>query len=441
MRLGTFTKQLLSCLFLLIIVCPCRAETVLAGEQKFDSEHQRGLNLARKGRHDDGLMVLMALNKKYPNVYPLQRDIVIVTAWKGDCRAAVGRYEPIRDYPKPESYFILPVSECLITIGRINEAISLLNQGRKSWPKDSTLASAYAEAQAKRAALFLNELRLEVSTDTSDQGRREWLWGATLTHKLADRTHIYARLTNTRTSYDELQSGKQDRVAVGVEHEFRNNLVVTQEFSGDVNRNGQNGSFTSVVFLPNDLWRFGVSYTSFAEDLPLRAKAESIDAKRSILLTNYHTADYRWSWSAAGSRYDFSDTNRRNTLFTSLGYAYELQPKREQRVFLEYYQSDNTLANTAYFNPSRDKSVSVVHKTDFVFDSRFHRHVDHLYLSLGGYDQEGFAKRGIWGMRYEQDYDFTKRTALLVGVGYGRHVYDGASEYETNLNAVFRWLF
>jgi predicted porin len=303
------------------------------------------------------------------------------------------------------------------------------------------VAAAYADAQAKRAALFLNELRLEVSSGTSDQGRREWLWGATLTHKLADRTHVYARQTNTRTSYDELQSGKQDRVAVGVEHEFRNNIVVTQEFSDDVHRNGQNGSLTSVVFLPNDSWRFGVSHTNFAEDIPLRAKADLIDAKRSILFTDYHTVDYRWSWSASGSRYDFSDTNRRNTRFTSLGYAYELRPKREQRMFLEYYESDNSLANAAYYNPSRDKSVSVVHKTDFVFDSRFRRHVDHLYLSLGRYDQEGFAARGIWGMRYEQDYDFTKRTSLSVGVGYGRRVYDGASEYETSLNAVFRWLF
>ena len=173
----------------------------------------------------------------------------------------------------------------------------------------------------------------------------------------------------------------------------------------------------------------------------MRAKSELIEAKRSIVFVNYHSADYRWSWDASGSRYDFSDTNRRNALFTSLGYAYALQPRREQRVFIEYYESDNSLANTIYYNPERDRSLSVVHKTDFIFDSRFRRHVDHFYLSLGQYDERGFPGRGTWGVRYEQSYDFTNRLALLIGAGYGRHVYDGASEYETSVNAVFRWLF
>jgi hypothetical protein len=102
MMFKTAGKQLLPCLFLLIVVCLCRAETVLAVTKELDSEHQRGVNLARKGQHDDGLMVLLALNKKYPDFYPLERDIVMITAWKGDCRAAARRYERIRDYPKPE---------------------------------------------------------------------------------------------------------------------------------------------------------------------------------------------------------------------------------------------------------------------------------------------------------------------------------------------------
>lgn len=441
MVLGTLLKRLLPYLFFLIAISPCHAENERESARELDAEHRRGVELAREGHYDAGLAVLTALLGKYPGSYPLERDIVIVTAWKGDCRATVRRYERIHDYPDPEPYLILPVSDCLIKLGRTNEAIALLDDGRRRLPDDADLSAAYASAVARRAALFRHELRLEVNTNTSDQGKREWIWGATVSRRLADRTHVYARYANTHSSYDEFQTGKQDRLGVGIVHEFRNNVVVTQEFSDDIHRNGQNGSLTSVVFLPNDLWRFGASHTSFAEDLPLRAKAQLIDARQSSVFTDFHTADYLWSWTASASRYDFSDTNRRTTLFTSLGYAYEMKPKREQRVFLEYYQSDNTLDNAIYFNPSHDRSVSVLHKTDFVYDSRFPRHVDHLYLSLGLYDQEGFAGRTTWGVRYEQDYDLTNRTALLVGVGYGRRVYDGASEYETSLNAMFRWLF
>jgi len=406
-----------------------------------DAEHRRGVELARAGHYDDGLAVLGALLDQYPGYYPAERDIVIITAWKGDCRAAARRYERIRRHPDPEPYLILPVSECLIKLGRMDEAVSLLEEGVKRLPDNRDLASAYAGAQARRAAQPLNELRVEAGTNTSDQGKREWLWSSTLRRKLADRTHVYARYTSTRSSYDQYQSGKLDRAGLGVEHEFRNSIAVIQEFSTDVRRSGQDGSFSSVVFQPNGLWRFGASYTNFAEDLPLRAKAELIEAKRSVVFVNYHSAGYRWSWDASGSRYDFSDTNRRNALFTSLGYAYEFEPRREQRLFMEYYESDNSLANTIYYNPSSDRSLSVVHKTDFIFDSRFRRHVDHLYLSLGQYDEQGYPARGTWSVRYEQSYDFTNRLAFLVGAGYGRHVYDGAGEYETSVNAVFRWLF
>ncbi len=441
MVLGAHIRRRLPLLFLLLLISPCRAEPVGESALELDNEHQRGVLLARDGHYDEALDVLATLLAKYPGNYFVERDIVVITAWKGNCRAAVRRHERLRDYPDPESFYILPISECLIEVGRINEAILLLDAGQKRWPDDKSLASAYAAALVKRDAIFLNELRLEVSTNDSDQGKREWLWGARLTRKLADRTHVYVRQAMSRSGFDDLQSGKQNRLGAGIEYEFPFNLVVTQEFSGDIHRGGQGGSLTSVIYLPNDLWRFGASHTSFAEDIPLRAKAQLIEAKYTNIFTDFHTNDYRWSWAASVSRYDFSDTNRRSTLFTSLGYAYELQPRREQRVFLELYQSDNTLANTVYFNPSRDQSVSVLHKTDFILATRFHRHVDHLYLSAGIYDQQGFTNHGIWGVRYEQDYDFTERTALTVGAGYGRRVYDGAGEFETSLNAAFRWLF
>jgi len=432
---------LLCLLFLLFWISLCRAETLRDDTHELETRHEHGVELARAGNYDAALTELSALLEKYPGYYPVERDIVIITAWKGDCRAALERYQRIRDYPDPEPYLILPVSNCLIRIGHFDEALALLDAGRRRAPEDSELLVAYADAQAKRAARLPDTLRLEASTDTSDQGRREWLLGALLSRQLTDRVQVYARYAATRSEYDEFQSGMLNRLGVGVQYEFRNNLFLTQEFSGDLVRGGESGSQTSVVFLPSDLWRFGASYTTFAEDLPLRAKADLIDAKRSNLFVDYRSTDYRWSWFASGTRYDFSDTNRRTALFTSVGYAYEMKPKREQRLFLELYQSDNTLANTDYFNPSHDRSITVVHKTDFVYDTRFRRHVDHLYLSVGQYDQEGFGGHGIWGVRYEQDYDFTERTALSLGVGYGRHVYDGGAEYEISVNAAYRYLF
>lgn len=438
---GVYIRRLLAFLLPLLSINCGYAESAGDDARELDSEHQRGVALARDGRHDDALSVLTPLVRKFPGHYPVRRDIVVITAWKGDCRAAVWRHSRLGDYPDPEPFYILPVGECLVRLGRVNEAIALLDAGQRRWPENASLTSAYADTLAKREERPPNELRLDAGTNDSDQGKREWLWGARLGHKLSDRTGIHARSASSRSGYDALQSGKQDRLGLGAQHEFLFNLILAQEFSGDIHRSGQGGSLTSVVYMPGDLWRFGAARTSFAEDLPLRAKAQLIEAKRTDFSAGFHTADYRWSWTASAARYDFSDSNRRSTLFTSLGYAYEIIPRREQRVFIEYYQSENTLANTVYFNPLNDKSASVVHKTGFVHDTRFRRHVDHLTLSLGIYEQRGFARHGIWGVRYEQDYDFTARTALSVGAGHARRIYDGAAEFETSLNATLRWLF
>lgn len=287
----------------------------------------------------------------------------------------------------------------------------------------------------------MNELRLEVNTNTSDQGKREWLWSGTLSRVLTDRIQVYLRYASSRSGYDQYQSGNTNRIGIGIRYEFLVNFILTQEFSGDIHRGGQNGSMTSLVYQPSDSWRFGLTHTNFAEDLPLRAKTQLIEANRSYGFVDFHTLDYRWSWFASGARYEFSDSNTRNAFFSSAGYAYELTPQREQRIYLEYYESSNTLADTVYFNPAHDQSITIVHKTDFVFNTRFRRHVDHLYLSAGQYSQRGFSTHGIWDMRYEQDYDINKRMALAWGLGFGRHVYDGAHEYETSLSASYRLLF
>ena len=102
MVLGTLLKRLLPYLFFLTAISPCHAENERESARELDAEHRRGVELAREGYYDAGLAVLTALLGKYPGFYPLERDIVIVTAWKGDWRATVSRSAGIRAYPYPE---------------------------------------------------------------------------------------------------------------------------------------------------------------------------------------------------------------------------------------------------------------------------------------------------------------------------------------------------
>ena len=63
--------------------------------------------------------------------------------------------------------------------------------------------------------------------------------------------------------------------------------------------------------------------------------------------------------------------------------------------------------------------------------------MDSLFLSLGSYWQEDYGSHGKWGVRYEQDYDFTATSHLNLGVAYERNVYDGQREYETRFALSF----
>lgn len=149
---GVNKTRWLSCVFFLLTLGVCCAATALGSTAELDAEHHRGIELARAGHHDEALALFGELLKKYPDYYPVERDIIIVTAWKGDCRAAVRAYERIRDYPNLEPYLILPVSECLTRLDRHDEALALLSEGKEHWPDDSPLLTAYATAQASHAA-------------------------------------------------------------------------------------------------------------------------------------------------------------------------------------------------------------------------------------------------------------------------------------------------
>jgi tetratricopeptide (TPR) repeat protein len=503
---GGRLKRLLLCLVLLIaVVSPCYPEN--EGAQGIEAAHQRGVALARQGKHDEalrilrpllrahpdnyplrrdyiiisswkgdcdtalaefarikrpaqlekyfippvadcavkrarsgdydaGLSVLNELLQSEPDSYPLQRDIILITIWKGDCPAALDLFERVRGKTELEPYFVVPVSDCLLERNRPKEALTLVRSELERHPADPALRHSLLKATVglkvdenyddeRHAFIF------ELASDTSDQGLLEWQSRAELSAHVAPRTRLYTRYLATSSDDSQYSSGNLDRAGLGIRHWFNEQWFIDQEISTDVHHSGQNGAATTLVYEPRDTWKYVAAYTNFAEeDLPLRARANGVEASHWQASAEYNSLDYVWYWHGGVNDYDFTDSNRRKSLFTSVGYAYEMLPHREQRVYLEWYQSTNTLDDTAYFNPGHDRNLGVVHRTDFVFDSRYKRHVDSLYLYISDYTQDDFGSHVKWGVKYEQDYDFDDAQSLFWGVAYGHNVYDGAGEME-----------
>lgn len=422
----------------LLVACgtggPALAAKPEPGVESTYAEHTRGVELARAGRYDQGLAVLRPLLARFPDDYPLQRDFILITIWKGDCEKALARFERIRDRPSLEPYLVVPVGDCLLETNRPKEAHRLVRLALRSHPDDESLRAAFLKADlALRVDENLDEDRpafdFELYNDSSDQGLSEWIVRAEGSARVAEGTRLYARYRMTRASDSQFRNGDLDRVGVGVRHRFDERWLLDQEFSADLFTSGLGGSATRVVYEPRDAWRLTAAYLTYAETIPLRARAAGIEARQWSGDASYESRDFRWEWTADLDLYDFSDTNRRAAFHTAAGYAYELRAEREQHLYLEWYQSSNSLHDAVYFNPTHDYSLGVTQRTDFIYDSRFRRHVDRLILNANLYAQENYGTHPRAGLRYEQEYEFDANRALTAGGGVARNVYDG--KYET----------
>ncbi|HEX9812733.1 MAG TPA: hypothetical protein VGA88_11710 [Burkholderiales bacterium] len=493
------------------------AGAVTPGIESTYAEHTRGVELARAGQYDDGLKALLPLLERFPNDYPLVRDVVLINAWRGDCDAALDYFGRIRARPTFDDYLIGPVANCAVVLARAGdysiatqtlsgllgrvpddyplrrdlavithwkgdcpgalkwfepirndernppyltapmanclrreerpiESLALLEAGRARYPDDPTLIH---ERNLAEVALRLDdgrydnrpELRASFVSANSDRDLREWLAEAEGSVQLSTPWRAYARYLTSGTDASAFDAGEMHRIGVGLRWRPRVQLLVDLGVSADTHQNDREGFHARVEYQPYDPWRVSAGHDTYAEDTSVRARAAGIEATRSYVDLAYAGLREVWTWNGIVSRYAFSDSNRRNVFFTTLGYGYALLPEREHRIFVEWYRSNNSLANTVYFNPSSDQSVALVHRTAFIFDSRFRRHVDALSLSAGAYEQEGFGSHGIYGVSYEQDYDFDDRRNLVIGVGYNRAYFDGAREDEWRLSVLYRRRF
>jgi len=414
-----------------------------------ESEHQRGVALARAGKYKEGLNVLRALLTQVPKHYPVIRDIVIITTWTKDCPLALQHYKRIQDHSKQEPYLIGPVSTCLYETGNKTQAIEKLQSGISQWPDDNELKKTLSGLQLRERQLqeqkrqkrarqndtspldLKSNISVSAGVNESDQGNQEWFLNTRYNRKVRDNAQIYARIVIVRADDPQFDTGDLNRVGIGGGINFLGKWALTQDFAFDVDQGGESGSTTTLIHAPNSSWSFDLGYTSFAEDLPLRAKAQLIDANRTFGSTDFHTEDYRWTWSASAARYNFSDSNNRESISTALSYAYVLRNDWEQRIIFDIYRSTNTNDNSVvYYNPEDDLSIGLTHQLDIVYDSRFKRHVDHLYVSLGNYRQKNISAKGTWGIRFAQDYEVDDTHAFGFSVAYNQRVYDGTRENE-----------
>lgn len=410
------------------------ATSVVAATLSDDPLHDKGVKTAREGNHREGLSILQSILDKNPDNYAVRRDFIIIATWAGDCDLALEHYQIIKDAPKQEAYLLVPVSDCLNARDRSAEAIDLLEKGASQWPDDEELKEKLAELKAERDYATAPAVSVTLSSDSSDQGNLEWLLETRYSQQVLKDTRAYVRALAVRADDPEFATGDLNRLGVGAIHHLNFQWTFDVELSTDVKQSGEEGITAAALYQPYYLWQLGLQHATFAEDVPLRAKAVGITSDRTSAFVDFRTDDFRWTWSAGVNQYDFSDNNSRKNFYTAGSYAYHLKPKLEHRLILDLYRSQNSLPATeaVYYNPSRDSTINLTHKTSLVYDSRFERHVDHFLVFVGDYWQQTYGSNVVYGVGVQQEYNFTDYDYFTWGAGVESRIYDGDREQQIN---------
>lgn len=421
------------CLAWLFTCTPVLAQ--VAFDESSDAMHERAVKLARQEKYSEAISILDSILVRDPKNYPVQRDYVIISTWMGRCDIALAHYEKIKNQPDQETYLITPVAQCLADSGKTQAALDMLTEAnRRSGDEESQ--DALRQVKRRFALDRRPVVDAAAATTKSDEGARDWFLSARLKRKINDRADWYVRFLHARADDPKFETGDFHRLGAGIIYGINQNVTLIEDIAVEIDDGSSFGSTTTVVLTPSISVQGQLEFASFAEDVPLRARAQGIDARRYTASVNYHTIDYRWDAAGGVAYYDFSDGNNRRALNGSVGYAFELAPRREQRIIGGIYHTGNTLSadQAVYYNPERDLSATLTYKLDLVYQSKFPRHVDHIYAHVGSYAQAGQNPFPIYGVRYEQDYDLNEVTSFAWGAALRQSVYDGKREFEANLN-------
>lgn len=402
------------------------AAAAQAGLSNVSREQNRAMGLARAGDTQRALRLLESILRRYPHRYSAQRDYILVATWAKDCRRILAQFEKLT--PRQQLYprLAVPAARCIRADNRVRTAIALLEKARRRYPKSAIVRAELGEANDE---LGNQKATLEtgIETETSAPGAREIHFDSTIYGEVADHLEASGRLLVIRSHDPQAATADMNRVFGSLEYIFGKSSIVA-ELSTDLARPGESGVGAILHHHPNDLWALEAGYYTFSEDIPLRALALNITSDQWHFGVDHHSKDHRWEWTAAADAYRFSDTNWRREWYSVLGYGFDIRKESEQRAIFEASQSYNTLASTVYYNPLSDTTLDVGYRYTWRVKSRYKRHANQVHVWVGTYSQENHGTNGIYGIRYQQDYDFGDASSLDWNVSWESRVYDGGRE-------------
>lgn len=420
----------------LLALCPLFMSSPSWGEDK--SAIQRNARaLANNGNAGEAIESLRALRKHYPDDPTIQRDLLIVYGAAENCPQVLRLYGQLPPVLARERAVISATATCLIDNEFYLRAIAVLTPAVRQNPNDQAIRELYVNARAKHDGRPRWFTYNGVEAGPSDIGGSKASLESELSRQLDDYTSVYARLNFTQEHDPILADGSFQRIGVGVDRKTISGFKFRGEVSSSIDGTGNTGYLLATEYAHSNRLTLRGSYTSYAEDIPLPAIAIGVYSDRVEVGASFNSDDWVYEGSAAYRSYGFSDSNRRQTVDTDLGFAYSRQPDRWRRVGITINHEQNTLSGAAYFNPSDANTVLVYHSWEIPRQSRFKQLQDKFTVKAGLYAQAGYSSDYIGELLYERKYTLSDHSWIELGASLASNLYDGVRETDTTLQASY----
>ena len=404
--------------------------------QELTAEIQSGWLLLFEDRTVAGQAHFEALFDQHPGDARVRQGLSTAYLWQGWPRRGLGSVEELLarttlDVPR--------VDNPSARIARAG-AFSALGDLAEARRQADDLVALYPEnvhAQRLRRDIrtqLAPEVRLEGRYDTSDRGLGESWTQLEVSAPVGTRARLTAGGYGSRSEDERYAEGDVREAYLGLSLRPDRWLSLSGEVMWDVSGEdlGRDpGGSARMALLPDDRWRVDLGYSQDAwRDLPLRARAAGIVADTLDAGLSY-TAGTRGDVRFGGGRSELSDGNERTWGLAAAHLLARQGPFYRATFGAEAYASENSRSDVAYFSPSRDRSFSLTHRSEWVLaNAPGHRHSFSLLAHAGIYDQEGFGSGPVGGLWLESDWDLAGRAVLVLGAGARSQLYDGSRELD-----------
>ena len=413
-----------------------KGKKLLPNWRKLDIALERGWLLAREDRLAEAEEFFQGLYKEAPANIEIRSGLAHVHLWRGWPRKALQEFKIIESinpqYIKGKTGKVVALNELVYRHEATEEIRSLL----KLKPRDKDVQDVARVLELEQ----MRELDTHVWMSREQDGTRDISFGTRFTQPITLRTRLFALGWWDRAK-DKTSTEYFKRLGIGLEHEFNSTFKVLEQVSWNSDGTKDMGALTSITVTPDDYWTLDFSFDSCTDQVPMRARANGIRAKKMDVGLTYRESE-SCSFHFGLSRSWFSDHNNRNEGL--LGYEQGLYVKNNKklRLFVDLYGMGNSKQDTPYYNPQRLYSLTLRLMGEQTLYRMYGRGFVHrLYIFMGPQKQRDYSTGLTGGLRYEQEIDFCDTRSLYWGVDAARNIYDGDSVNGLSIDIGYRVRF